>query len=1505
MRERESHVTESDSTGISSHTSMGTVSFADKASVNGVASLWQDVVDRLEKSVGSDLLSDDPKYTLKSIKSLRQFAVASAMNKTVIGKSSVLRPRLLELLSRFGWWSTRRLDVCIDLCALVNSLVRDCSTLTESVLSHPGILSELMEVILNKKSEPCLRESSLLLLRSLFGAEEVSSVLTQPTQVPSRHSAATNLFTESILRVLLEFIRSSSPETPTTDLSLLTNNARCWLLELLALLATDSELAARLHRLGVIEVCHTVISSALCRHVNLPESLHLSARSNSVNSRVVCLTAADPTNQLSVRFTLKLLVHLFFHLDDALSAFKKVYGEDEPLKLISCYSHLTRAITSTIPNTFHQLSPGYRGRFVGDSEQENLATTKKLDHSTLLVNDPSDVHLSLNDNKYSNTVHIPVPVSSCIPIAHGTQVFLGLLRGLIYWRMVTEAHPRCVSAVDQFGGHPTSATGLGLTDDDIARLIIQPLTEGCLHVDDIRVMSWICHVLVLVLGERPELHLWTIYTNSFVREVNSRVTALIRAVQESSDCVNQIQFIEHLIPLIKLFTCLASKSEAIRVLFGEMSMCETLIDFALRLKTLGPEHSDLVLEFQHSVASLLQVLSRSFSAHHELFRLETVGHHLLQLVKENFSGACLGDSLSADVVDAASCVLVNILLPMSPPRESPQNSVIDYMDTFIQLIKAIDNPCQSSAPLPDTTSPHLPETTPDLRKHIILSPAKQQAILTIFRLNGIWGLANLLHCAPPDTCTDVFQRLVSNSVWVELLRPVPHVPYPNMESSPTTIDESTKTQVLGNKSSFSTAVNDKPFESISRGLNTQRIVEAKIFKSGTESDVKTENFDAKETVGSGADEQPLKTNDREFHIQILLIYHTLALLRNLLRDEKVIDLIVKDHWWNITQFIISVLEGNYPHPVKEQAVMVLAHIANGTTYREELHRNEDLVEKLKLFMRSSDSYLKAAALTATYNLLGLGRDSYGSPGIWGSLRSHSEPFLLSYQRRRVHHRHHHDKDKHGNKSELPCSSTSSRPSGRETVTCVAQSALEEAEEEIEEEEQDIVVEHATESAVSHSHMTFELATNESPEVPSLTVQDSSVQCTPLQDSSEPILPREHRHRSYRHQSPLMATTDERAETEPLRIEEDKTAREIYQSERLAIRSLSTSSSSSTSSTSYAEGEASPAAQLADLDQTTAQDICAISSPSASEGELMILSPTFQQSQEEAISNALTSSSRAPLACEERVDDSQSQTISVDLLSPDSAQAPTAVVDPTSSQQNASDPNVGLPGDRLKHSEENSTGENLAGDSSVPLSPHLHLLPRAHLPSSFRRSRRDWEAGFRQILLPFLQELESDQILRSTWDWLMLRANRRGKPIRLYQLFAAWQQFYNSIPPHNFPTSSFTDDPMLNDSTTVDAFLRKLKESSDISPSASFLASLSHHRNFRHLHRRRHHHHCHRHQVRDQTTDSEQHPESTPNTVDCTASASFVVSSSGVLEEVELGHESTAEGTTPANPDATT
>ncbi|KAA3675987.1 uncharacterized protein DEA37_0014794 [Paragonimus westermani] len=1468
---------------------------------SGVASLWHDVVTRLEQSVEGELVSDDYKQVLKSIKLLRQFAVASTTNKAVVSNSEVLRPRLLELLSRFQSWSAQQLEVCLDLCGLVNSLVRECPTFSEHILSHPTILNQLLEgqvhvhmrfenwwkfldgipdsscyrrsfrwdlhgflsvnrvidtvkvfgrlsnrfpspifvfiradicftsshtsVILNGATCLPLREACLLMLRSLFSAENLSSVLSKVVHVPSRRQAAVSLFTDRTLGSLIDLFRTTTANTlvnysSTPDHSGLTNNARCYLMQLLALLATDAELATRLNQLHAVEVCHQIILATVCGHY--PRSsmatatafrLGLSTRSSISVSPLACAFAVNPSNQLAARFALKLLVHLFFHVADALDTFKEAYGENDPFKLIACYGHMTNSVPPNVTGVSYQLPPGYR------SKRTRKLTTTDLHASTVSTSVSVDTTSSSSDryplagreNRCSTPGHMIVPVSCCAPSTHGTQVFLGLLRGLIYWRMLNQMCGQNVNAVDQFGNHVTSATGLGLTDDDIALMVIQPLTEGCLQSEDIRILSWICHVLVLVLGHRSELHLWTVYTNSFIREVDSRVSSMLHAVQGASDHHEHVQFIEHLIPLVKLFACLASSCEAVRVLFTETSMCNKLVDFALNLKSMGAEHVTLVLEFQHSIAVLLHVFSRSFGSHHSFFRQENIVHHLLQMIEDNLLPACRGHSLCADLVEAASCTLINLLTPMSPLRQASQSLIDRCTTVLIRLIKTTELPRSStSSAESDEVNCDLPELTSDLRSSPRLAANRLQRFLVLFRLNGVWGLSNLLHSAASSVCSSLFDRLINDGAWLELVRPTHHSEHsPSIETQRR--DQTGPMRRLSYESG--TIVKTKSLPTyLPRARESSRVYSDSVLSKSMPPDlpgVPTANF---QVVLSVSSRYPLEeqqqsspvvsascsTDDQVVPVQTLLVYHTLLLLRNLLRHRE--------------------------------GILVLAHIANGQTAMELLHRNEDLIEKLKLFMRSSNSYTKAAALTATYNLLGLGRENSDSRTLLQSLRNQHEPFFLPY-RQRLHHRHHRHNERRKNNPEshvTVCAITSPQleTSTRDVVTCVAQSALEEAEEELEE-EQDIVFDHANVAGPSSSVLSCIPNTVLCPTSEGSSLAETT-SCMEHSAVSFPAPERRH-HRVYRGWQPVLGSssvTEIVESTHPTPTDPSPDGASPVARVGHSGYSSASSSSASTSSTSCAEEDTAldTATQLSELDRITAQNLCGASS-SASDLDLSANNPVTREFEQ----NSRTRISRAPLADQEGIDE-------IDLQSAQGTTTASGALTNTEALIPNSDSTV--------------------ASGNVPSTSATDNCPSSCKGTSARTrcSRKDWEVGFRQVLLPFLQELQSDQILRSTWDWLMLRASTRGRPIQLHQLFAAWQRLYNTIPRFSLPQSPVEplnlDASLFTGCANVDSFLKKLKDTLSISSTGR--SQIPRPRDSRHYPRRRHHHHCHRHQLRMQS-----------------------------------------------------
>ncbi|CAH8442124.1 unnamed protein product, partial [Heterobilharzia americana] len=698
----------------------------DRANSSGVSSLWQEVVARLEASVEKDICSNDPFLVLKSIRILRQFVVASVMNKLVVGNSCVLRPRLLDSLSRLKQWSMTNINVCIDLFSLVNSLVRDCSSLSEDILHHSELLNDFINLILDEKTDLMVREADLLFLRSLFRAEDLGSILIQS----SREEVAIQLFTVETLEVLINSLLVNPPEivsdvnssnsavrskqSKKMPLLVLTQNARCSLFEILSVLSTSAELAERLHFCGALKLCHQTIMLISCRHrlwsSDQPRSCSMD-RGKTLCNRVGCNRTISPSNHLAARFSLKLMLHLFFHLPNILDSFKKIYNEEEPIKLVACYSHLTGTMPPVLPNVCYSAPRNQRTkRILGSSNSSSSnvgltisSNTGTTTISTASIASPNGVcpgdssqqfhqgsidPISSPDRQSGFTCpvnsRITVSTCSCAPLDHGTFALTGLLRGLIYWRLANQySDNQSVEAVDQFGTHVITSTGLGITGDDIALLIIQPLTESCLHLEATRIMTWACHVLVLVLDKSPELHMWTVYTNSFVREVDHRVTSLLKAVQEASDTQSYTQFLEHLIPLVKLFSCLASGHESTRILIGELTMCKKLVDFAMRLKSLGAENENLVMQFQHSVVVLLHVLSRSFSLHHTFFRNQTIGQYLLKLIDDNLPKITEGSYLSAKLVEAASSGLVNHVLPLCPLKEL---LLTDFINVFIRLL---------------------------------------------------------------------------------------------------------------------------------------------------------------------------------------------------------------------------------------------------------------------------------------------------------------------------------------------------------------------------------------------------------------------------------------------------------------------------------------------------------------------------------------------------------------------------------------------------------------------------------------------------------------------------------------------------------------------------------------------------------------------------------------------------------------------------------------------------
>lgn len=87
--------------------------------------------------------------------------------------------------------------------------------------------------------------------------------------------------------------------------------------------------------------------------------------------------------------------------------------------------------------------------------------------------------------------------------------------------------------------------------------------------------------------------------------------------------------------------------------------------------------------------------------------------------------------------------------------------------------------------------------------------------------------------------------------------------------------------------------------------------------------------------------------------EVAVVMKTLGLLRNLLSTKPHIDLIMMLHGRQIMQAVILILEGEHSPDVKEQALCILANIADGETAKEFIMSNEDVLRKLTNYMVSS------------------------------------------------------------------------------------------------------------------------------------------------------------------------------------------------------------------------------------------------------------------------------------------------------------------------------------------------------------------------------------------------------------------------------------------------------------------------------------------------------------------------------------------------------------------------
>nr|XP_061799410.1 armadillo repeat-containing protein 8-like isoform X3 [Nerophis lumbriciformis] len=100
-----------------------------------------------------------------------------------------------------------------------------------------------------------------------------------------------------------------------------------------------------------------------------------------------------------------------------------------------------------------------------------------------------------------------------------------------------------------------------------------------------------------------------------------------------------------------------------------------------------------------------------------------------------------------------------------------------------------------------------------------------------------------------------------------------------------------------------------------------------------------------------------------------VLMKTLGLLRNLLSTRPHIDQIMSSHGKQIMQAVTLILEAEHSVEVKEQTLCILANIADGSTAKELIMTNDDMLQKIKYYMGHSNVKLQLAATFCISNLI--------------------------------------------------------------------------------------------------------------------------------------------------------------------------------------------------------------------------------------------------------------------------------------------------------------------------------------------------------------------------------------------------------------------------------------------------------------------------------------------------------------------------------------------------------
>lgn len=96
---------------------------------------------------------------------------------------------------------------------------------------------------------------------------------------------------------------------------------------------------------------------------------------------------------------------------------------------------------------------------------------------------------------------------------------------------------------------------------------------------------------------------------------------------------------------------------------------------------------------------------------------------------------------------------------------------------------------------------------------------------------------------------------------------------------------------------------------------------------------------------------------------------TLGLLRNLVSPRTHTDTMMNLHGPQVMQAVVLVLEGPHSPDIKEQALCILANIADGERAKDHIMANDDVLKKLTDYMTHPSTRLQAASIFCISNLV--------------------------------------------------------------------------------------------------------------------------------------------------------------------------------------------------------------------------------------------------------------------------------------------------------------------------------------------------------------------------------------------------------------------------------------------------------------------------------------------------------------------------------------------------------